>query len=458
MADEKVDLAVLGLGPGGEHVATEAARAGLAVVAVEERLVGGECPYYGCIPSKMAVRAAGTLAEGRRVTELAGSAQLAPDWSPVARRIREEATDDWDDTVAVRRLEDAGVTFVRGHGRLAGPGVVEVGDRRFVASRGVVLNTGTSPSAPPVDGLEGTPYWTNREALRAETAPDSLVVIGGGAIGAELAQAFARFGTRVTVVEVADRILALEEPESSEVVAGAFAADGIQVLAGASVRGVAHTDGRFTVAVTDAGGTPLDLPADRLLVAAGRRPNLADIGLETVGLDPGARSLDTDGFLRAGEKLWAIGDVTGHGAFTHMSMYQAGIALRDITGAGGPAASYHAVPRVTFTDPEVGAVGMSEQQARDAGLEVRVGRAPLAESTRGWIHGPGGDGLVKLVEDRSAGHLVGATSVGPTGGEVLSMLATAVHARVPTAVLREQILAYPTFHRAVGTALADLDG
>ena len=458
MADEQVDLVVLGLGPGGEHVATEAARAGLDVVAVEERLVGGECPYYGCIPSKMAVRAAGTLAEARRVTDLAGSAQVAPDWSPVARRIREEATDDWDDTVAVRRLEDAGVTFVRGHGRLAGAGVVDVGGRRFVASRGVVLNPGTSPSAPPVEGLEGTPYWTNREALRAETAPDSLVVIGGGAIGAELAQVFARFGTRVTVVEVADRILALEEPESSEVVAGAFAANGIQVLAGASVRAVAHTDGRFTVAVTDAGGTPLDLPADRLLVAAGRRPNLADVGLETVGLDPGARSLDTDGFLRAGEKLWAIGDVTGRGAFTHMSMYQAGIALRDITGAGGPEASYHAVPRVTFTDPEVGAVGMTEQQARDAGLEVRVGRAPLGESTRGWIHGPGGDGLVKLVEDRSAGHLVGATSVGPTGGEVLSMLATAVHARVPTAVLREQILAYPTFHRAVGTALADLDG
>ena len=458
MADEQVDLVVLGLGPGGEHVATEAARAGLGVVAVEERLVGGECPYYGCIPSKMAVRAAGTLAEARRVTDLAGSAQVAPDWSPVARRIREEATDDWDDTVAVRRLEDAGVTFVRGHGRLAGAGVVDVGGRRFVASRGVVLNPGTSPSAPPVEGLEGTPYWTNREALRAETAPDSLVVIGGGAIGAELAQVFARFGTRVTVVEVADRILALEEPESSEVVAGAFAANGIQVLAGASVRAVAHTDGRFTVAVTDAGGTPLDLPADRLLVAAGRRPNLADVGLETVGLDPGARSLETDGYLRAGEKLWAIGDVTGRGAFTHMSMYQAGIALRDITGAGGPEASYHAVPRVTFTDPEVGAVGMTEQQARDAGLEVRVGRAPLGESTRGWIHGPGGDGLVKLVEDRSAGHLVGATSVGPTGGEVLSMLATAVHARVPTTVLREQVLAYPTFHRAVGTALADLDG
>ncbi|QKE84322.1 NAD(P)/FAD-dependent oxidoreductase [Arthrobacter sp. NEB 688] len=456
-AEQHVDLVVLGLGPGGESVATEAAKAGLSVVGVDERLVGGECPYYGCIPSKMMIRAANSLAEAHRVGTLAGSATTSPDFSVVARRIREEATDDWDDTVAVQRLADAGVTFVRGHGRLAGEGVVEVGGTRYVAKVGVVLNTGTAPAAPPVDGLAGTPYWTNREALQATEAPASLVVVGGGAIGAELAQAFARFGSRVSLVEMAPRILALEEPAASEVVAGSFAADGIQVLAGASVRSVAHADGRFTVAVTDAGGTDLDLDADRLLVAAGRRPNLHDIGLETVGLDPAARSLETDERMRAGERLWAIGDITGRGAFTHMSMYQAGIAVRDITGTDGPWASYHAVPRVTYTDPEVGAVGMTEQQARDAGVDVRVGRAPLGESSRGWIHGPGGEGVILLVEDAAAGHLVGATSVGPTGGEVLSMLATAVHAKVPTAVLREQVLAYPTFHRAVSTALADLD-
>lgn len=454
--EQHVDLVVLGLGPGGESVATEAAKAGLSVVGVDERLVGGECPYFGCIPSKMMIRAANSLAEAHRVGTLAGAATTSPDFSLVARRIREEATDDWDDTVAVQRLEDAGVTFVRGHGRLAGEGVVEVGGTRYVARLGVVLNTGTAPAAPPVEGLAGTPYWTNREALQATEAPASLVVVGGGAIGAELAQAFARFGTRVSLVEMAPRILALEEPAASEVVASSFAADGIQVLAGASIRSVAHADGRFTVAVTDADGTDLDLDADRLLVAAGRRPNLHDIGLETVGLDPAARSLDTDERMRAGEKLWAIGDITGKGAFTHMSMYQAGIAVRDITGTDGPWASYHAVPRVTYTDPEVGAVGMTEQQARDAGVDVRVGRAPLGESSRGWIHGPGGEGVILLVEDRAAGHLVGATSVGPMGGEVLSMLATAVHAKVPTAVLREQVLAYPTFHRAVSTALADL--
>ncbi len=376
-------------------------------------------------------------------------------------RIRDEATDDWDDTVAVERLEQAGVRFVRGHGRLVDTGVVEVGGTRFVAERGVVLNTGTSPSAPPVDGLADTPFWTNRDILETAELPASMVVIGGGAIGAELSQAFARFGTTVTLVEAAPRILALEEPESSEVVAAAMAADGIRVVAGAKIGSVRHADGRFTVSLTDAGGTAVELGSDRLLVAAGRRPNISDVGLDTVGLDPKARSVDTDAQMRAGDRLWAIGDITGKGAFTHMSMYQAAVALADITrrsGVDARSAEYHAVPRVTFTDPEVGSVGLTEQQARDAGLDVAVGRAPLSESTRGWITGPGGEGLIKLVEDRSAGHLVGATSVGPMGGEVLSMLATAVHARIPTATLARMPFAYPTFHRAVETALADLRG
>jgi pyruvate/2-oxoglutarate dehydrogenase complex dihydrolipoamide dehydrogenase (E3) component len=460
-SDITVDLVVIGLGPGGEHLATEAAKAGLKVVGIDERLVGGECPYYGCIPSKMVIRAANLLADARRVGGLAGAAEVTPDWGPVHARIRDEATTDWDDTIAVERLEKAGVRFVRGHGRLVGTGVVEVNGFRYTASRGVVLNTGTAPAAPPVDGLADTPFWTNRDVLAAPDLPASMVVIGGGAIGAELAQAFARFGTKVSLVEVAPRILALEEPESSEVVARAMAADGIQVLAGASIGSVSHADGRFAVSLTDAGGTSLDLASDRLLVAAGRRPNLADVGLDTVGLDPQARSVDTDARMRAGERLWAIGDITGKGAFTHMSMYQANVALADITGRddGGPVqAEYHAVPRVTFTDPEVGSVGMTEKQARDAGLDVGVGVAPLAESTRGWITGPGGEGLIKLVEDRGAGYLVGATSVGPMGGEVLSMLATAVHARVPTATLARMPFAYPTFHRTVETALADLRG
>ena len=447
---QQVDVVVVGLGPGGESLATRLAQAGLSVVGVDRRLVGGECPYYGCIPSKMAIRAADVLQEGRRIPGLAGTSTVGPDWSPVHARIRDEATSDWDDKVAVDRLVDAGVTFVRGPARLTGPRRVAVDGTTYIASKGVVLNTGTEPSAPPIDGLAGTPYWTNRDALEAAEAPGSLIVVGGGAIGAELAQAFARFGVRVTVLEVADRILAPEEPEASTLVADTFGREGIEVLTGATISSVSYADGRFSV---DVDGRTLQ--ADRLLVAAGRRPNIADLGLDTVGLDPSARAVETDGRMRAGDGLWAIGDITGKGAFTHMSMYQSAIAARDILGQAGPEASYTAVPHVTFTDPEVGSVGMTEQQARAAGLNVRVGTTDLASSTRGWI--AKGEGLIKLVEDADRGVLVGATSVGPTGGEVLGMLVTAVHAEVPTEILRSMIYAYPTFHRAVEDALSRMD-
>jgi pyruvate/2-oxoglutarate dehydrogenase complex dihydrolipoamide dehydrogenase (E3) component len=441
-----VDVVVLGLGPGGESVATQLAQAGLKVVGVDQRLVGGECPYFGCIPTKMMVRAADLVAEGRRVPGIAGDSVVTPSWKPVAERISSEATADWDDTVAVERLEKAGVEFVRGHGRLVGDRTVEVDGQAYVAGRGVVLNTGTEPAVPPIDGLVDTPYWTNRDAVRAEDVPDSMIVVGGGAIGAEMAQAFSRFGARVTVLEVADRILAPEEPEVSALVTDIFEAEGMEVLAGVTIGSIAHEEGRFRVELD---GRLIE--SEQLLVAAGRRTNLAGLGLDTVGLDPEARFAEVDGRMRAAEGLWAIGDITGKGAFTHMSMYQADVAVRDILDQGGHDADYRAVPRVTFTDPEVGSVGLTEQQARDRGLSVRTGTTDLGASARGWIHQA--QGLVKVVEDAERGVLVGATCVGPSGGEVLSMLTTAVHAEVPTDTLRSMIYAYPTFHRAVEEAL-----
>jgi pyruvate/2-oxoglutarate dehydrogenase complex dihydrolipoamide dehydrogenase (E3) component len=399
----------------------------------------------------MMIRASDSLAEGRRIPDLSGESSVRSDWSPVHARIRDEATTDWHDEVAVGRLTDAGVTFVRGEARLTGPRTVEVDGTTYTASRGVVLNTGTEPAAPPIDGLADTPYWTNRDACRLDELPGSLIIVGGGPIGAEMVQVFSRFGVQVTVLEVGDRILGPEEPEASRLVADVFAREGIQVLTGVHITSVAYADGQFSVEVG-----ARTLHADKLLVATGRHTNIADIGLETVGLDPAAHSVEVDTRMRATgtEGLWAIGDITGKGAFTHMSMYQSGICVRDILGQDGPEAAYHAVPHVTFTDPEVGSVGMTEKQARDAGLSVRVGTTDLASSTRGWI--AKGEGLVKLVEDADRGVLVGATSVGPTGGEVLSMLATAVHAEIPTATLKSMIFAYPTFHRAVEAALAKL--
>jgi len=450
---EQVDVVVVGLGPGGEDVAGRLAAAGLDVVGIEAELVGGECPYWGCIPSKMMIRAADLVAEAGRVDGMAGTASVVPDWAPVARRIRDEATDDWDDTVAVERFEGKGGRFVRAGARLAGPGRVVADGRTFEASRAVVLSTGARPWIPPIAGLAGTPYWTNRDAVRTEEVPGTLVVLGGGAIGVELAQVFARFGARVTVVEEGPHLVGQEEPEAGLLLAEVFAAEGIGVRTGVSVGAVHHDGTRFAL---DVGGAPL--LADRVLVATGRRVDLSEVDVASVGLDP-ATPLPVDDRLRVAgvDRLWAVGDVTGKGAFTHMAKYQADVVVRDILGDDVVPADYRAVPRVTFTDPEIASVGTGERAARARGIDVGVGTAQVPSSARGWIHKAGNAGFVKLVADRGHGVLVGATSVGPTGGEVLSMLTLAVHAEIPVDVLRHMIYAYPTFHRAVEDALRDLD-
>jgi pyruvate/2-oxoglutarate dehydrogenase complex dihydrolipoamide dehydrogenase (E3) component len=449
---QRADVVVVGMGVGGEEVAEQLATAGLTVIGIEHELVGGECPYWGCVPTKMMIRAGNALAEARRIPGLAGSSSVQADWAPVARRIREEATDTWDDKVAVDRFVEKGGIFVRGRAAIAGPGRVKVGDQEYVASRGVVIATGTAAVIPPVDGLAGTPFWTNRDAVETATLPESLLILGGGAIGLEFSQVMARFGVEVTVLEGSDRLLSMEEPESSETAAAALARDGVKTLTGVRAHRVAHSAAGFSVELSD-GST---VTGEKLLVATGRAARLGSLGLETIGLDPTARFLVTDERMRAGDKLWAVGDVTGNGAFTHMAMYEAHIAVRDILGQQGPPADYRARPRVTFTDPEIGAVGMTEKQARDAGLDVRVGYAPLPASSRGWIHGPGNDGFIKLVADGARGVLVGGTSAGPAGGEILAALSVAVHAEVPIATLKSTIWAYPTFHRALDVALGGL--
>jgi pyruvate/2-oxoglutarate dehydrogenase complex dihydrolipoamide dehydrogenase (E3) component len=443
----ELDLIVVGLGPGGEHVAGRAAEAGLRVLGVEERLVGGECPYFGCVPSKMMIAAANTLREAARVNELAGASTVSADWTPVATRIRDEATDDWDDTVAVKRLEDTGASFVRGRGVLAGGGRVVVDGTTYTATRGIVLNTGTTPSAPPIDGLADTPYWTNRDAVQLTELPSSLVVLGGGAIGCELAQVMAWFGVRVTVVEVAPRLVAMEEPEAAEALEKAFAGDGIQVLTGVAVSSVSYADGQFTLDLGDQ-----QVTAEKLLVAAGRRNNLHDLGLEHVGLDPDSRVLEPDERMRVADGVWAIGDIVGKGGFTHVSMYHADVVLNDLLGRDGPWADYRAVSRVTFTAPEIGSVGLTEEAARKAGVDVVVATGDLG--ARGWITRE--DGVIKLVADRDRGVLVGGVVVAPAGGEILSMLEVAVHAEVPIPTLLHLHFAYPTFHRALEPVLQGL--
>jgi pyruvate/2-oxoglutarate dehydrogenase complex dihydrolipoamide dehydrogenase (E3) component len=458
------DLIVIGLGPGGEDLAGVVAESGRSVLAIDERLVGGECPYFGCIPSKMIVRGADLLAEARRIERLAGHARVEPDYTPVATRIRDEATTDWNDKVAVDRLTGHGATFLRGTGRLDGRAddgrlKVQVGDETYVGGA-VCLATGTSPALPPIDGLADLPrgvdelVWTNREILRSPSAPTSMVVIGGGAIGCELGQGFARFGTAVTVIESAPHLLMPEEPEAGAVVSDVFEREGITVHQGIAVQSVAR--GGAGVVVTLADGTTAT--GAKLLVTAGRRPNLPEVGLDTVGLDRSARNLDVDEHMQVigVDGLYAVGDITGRGAFTHVSVWQARVLAAHLKGEPEPYGGYHGLAWVTFTDPEVGRVGLTEQQARDKGLQIRVGSAQISSNTRGWIYGPGNDGFIKLVEDADRGVLVGGTVVSPNGGELLGMLTLAVHAEVPTGTLRTMHYAYPTMHRAVAEALQTL--
>lgn len=448
---EQVDIVVLGLGVGGEEAGRKLAEAGLSVVGVEHGLVGGECAYWGCIPTKTMVRAAALLVESRRADGFAGRVDVEPAWGPVAARIREAAL-DWDDTARAESFATGGGRLVRGRGRLAGPGRVEVDGHTYEATTGVVLATGTAPAVPPIDGLADTPYWTSREAVTAEALPASLIVLGGGFVGVEFAQVYARFGVAVTLVEAEARLLPTEEQEASEVALEALAADGVDVRLSTRATSVTHGDGRFRVSLGEDGTAT----AERLLVAVGRRSDLEALGVGSVGLDPAAPFVKVDDRMRAAERLWAVGDVTGHGTYTHTALYQAGVAVRDILGQVGPPADYHAEPRVVFTDPEIAAVGLTEADARRSGIHTRAGVARGSLTIRGAIHGAGSTELIKLVVDDERGVLVGATAAGPAGGEVLSALALAVHAQVPVNALRHMIYAYPTFHRGIESALQDL--
>ncbi len=454
MGEHQTDVIVIGLGPAGEVVGGDLGEAGLNVVGIEASLVGGECPYWGCIPSKMMIRAANSLAEVGRVEGLAGTASATPDWAPVAQRIREQATDTWDDTVAVDRFVGKGGTFVRGRAVITGPNTVEVNGDTYVASKGICVSTGTLAAVPPIPGLADTPYWTNHEIMEVETLPASMVVLGGGAIGLELGQAVSRFGVDVSIIEGADRLMPIAEPEVSEVLTEVYAAEGINTYLGQFASNVAYDEASgFTVTLQD--GT--EVTGEKLLVATGRQTFLEDLGIATLGIDPKSRFLDVDENMQVQEGLWSAGDIAGEGMFTHLGIRQAKVVVDSILGRETKPLNMDALSAVTFTDPEVGSVGKTEAQAREAGINVKVAHKIVGHTARGWLHSNGNEGFIKLIVDTDRDVLVGATSVGPHGGEVLGLLSLAVHSAIPIPELRHMIYAYPTFVMGIEDALKELD-
>jgi pyruvate/2-oxoglutarate dehydrogenase complex dihydrolipoamide dehydrogenase (E3) component len=442
------DVIVLGVGTCGEDLSLRLLGAGLDVVGIEASLVGGECAYWACLPSKRLIRMANLLQEARRVNGAAGTAAVTPDWGGVAARLREEVTGGWDDSYATDRFEGRGGRLVHGRGKLTGPHTVAVGDESFTARLGVVIATGSQPAIPPLAGLRDVDYWTTHDVIAAETLPASLVILGGGVVGCELGQMLARFGVEVKIVEMADRLLPREEPEAAAAVAAAFAAEGIAVHTGAAAQRVEARDG--AIVLTLEGGA--EVAGERLLVATGRKVDLSGLGLEAAGLDSTARAIAVDEHMRAAEGIWAMGDVTGIAMFTHVALYQSAIVAADILGEAHQPARYDALPRAIFTDPEVGAVGMTEAEARAAGRDVVVTVKQVPATFRGWLH-QAGNGIIKLVVERESGVLLGATVTGPHGGDVLGLLALAVHARVPLADLRSMIYPFPTFYAGIGEAI-----
>ncbi len=442
----------LGGGVAGEAIAGGLEGSGLTLAVVERELVGGECPYWGCIPSKTLLRSGETLKEAERARGLAASrVDWELDFPKISKRVFWMAR-DLDDTRPAAALQSTGATLVRGQGKLIDQKTVEVAGERYVARRALVVANGSTASIPPIAGLDTIEYWTNRQATLPRELPISLAVLGGGAIGLELGQAFARFGSKVTIIEAGPRLLGLEEPEAGAALKPHLEADGIELIEGDPCVGVEKGDAGVVLKMKSGAR----VTAERLLVATGRRANFE--AWESAGLprtERGWLKVDT-ATLEVAPGVYAAGDVTGIGGFTHLAYYHGQVIARRLRGEEARA-DHSAVPRVTFTDPEVASVGMSEAAAREHGIDVETAFTDPAESARGYIHDFHG-GMLKLVGDKRRGVLVGATLASPRAGEILGELVLAVKVATPVHALSDVIHPFPAFNRVLGAALGELAG
>jgi pyruvate/2-oxoglutarate dehydrogenase complex dihydrolipoamide dehydrogenase (E3) component len=439
------DAVILGAGPAGEVALNTLLKAGRRVALVEAEVIGGECSNWGCIPTKTLLRPPEVRGHADRA---AGVDTPGLDFPRLAA-YRDFMVSGHDDSGRVGRYEERGVTVVRGAGRLAGPGRVEV-DGQVLETDAVIVATGSEPLVPPIPGLAEAGYWTNREATDLTEIPESVVVVGGGAVGIELAQFLARFGSSVTIVEGAERLAAREDPHIGAALLEILEDDGIDVRLGVRAQAV-RRDGSDRVVELDDGS---EARGAVLLVATGRRPRTSGLGLETVGIEPTRRGIEVDARCRAGDGVWAIGDVTGQAMFTHVAKYQARIAAAGILGHEHVRADYRAVPRVTFTSPEVAAVGLGEADARAAGLNVEAAVIDLPTSiARPYTFEEMPRGTFGVVADADRGVLVGAWAVAPLASEWIHVAVLAIRAEIPVWVLRDTIAQFPSFSEAFGTAL-----
>jgi pyruvate/2-oxoglutarate dehydrogenase complex dihydrolipoamide dehydrogenase (E3) component len=448
------DVVVIGAGPTGENVADRVVKGGLSAVVVESELVGGECSYWACIPSKALLRPLHALRAARRLPGAREAVTGGVDVAAVLAR-RDAFVNGHDDAGQVRWLDSAHIDLVRGHGRLAGPRRVDVDHAdgtttQLQARLAVVVATGTTAAVPPVRGLREARPWTSREATTAGSVPDHLVVMGGGVVALEMAQAWRGLGSRVTVLERGERLLPRLEPFAGELLLDALREDGVEVRLGASVVAVERgaDGGPVTVRLAD-GGT---VEGDELLVAVGREPATSDLGLETVGLVPGTWLQVDDTMLADGSDwLYAAGDVNHRVLLTHQGKYQARVAGDAIVArARGEEPSYvaeadhHAVPQVIFTDPEVAAVGLTAEQAAAQGLRVRTVTYDIGRTAGGSLHADGYRGRAGLVVDEDRSVVVGATFVGQDVADLLHSATVAVVGEVPMARLRHAVPSFPT--------------
>jgi len=443
VSEREFDAIVLGAGPAGEVCAGRLAEAGMSVAILEPDLIGGECSYYACMPSKALLRPADVLAEAKRIPGVPVGEESRLDPQAILDR-RDEVIHGEDDSGQLPWLEKRGIELLREAGRLDGERRVRVGEQTLVARKAVIVATGSGAAMPPIDGLDGVDAWNNRQATTAKRVPASMVVLGGGPVGSELSQAWASLGTRVTLVEGLPHLLSRDEPFAGEQVAEALRERfGVDVRTATKAESVRASGDGVAVSLSD-GAT---VEAEEILVAVGRTPHTVELGLDSVGVETGKGGfLETDDRLQVGGREWlyAIGDVNGRALFTHVGKYQAWVVAENLCGRPVEAvAEGIGSPRVTFTDPQVAAVGKTLDQARDAGLDALAIDVPTDGSAGASFQGKETGGTSRIVVDQGKGTIVGATFTGFETADFLQAATVAIVAEVPLSRLRHAIAPYP---------------